>query len=55
MAKHINLTAKGDKIVSIFGVLFKDENLPKDGYVEMKDESQELSWGFGLEIDFDNI
>ena len=55
MAEHINLSARGDKIVPIFGGLFKDENLPKDGYVEMKDESKESSWGFGLEIDFDNI
>lgn len=50
MAELINLSPKADKVVPIFGGLFKDECLPKNGEVDLTDAP-----GFGLEIDFDNV
>ncbi len=50
MAELINLSPKADRIVPIFGGLFKDECLPKNGIVELSDRP-----GFGLDIDFENV
>lgn len=41
---------KADKIVSYFGNLFKDEPLPKDGYVELTDKP-----GFGVELNREEL
>lgn len=50
MAELINLSPQADRIVPIFGGLFKDECLPVNGEVVLSDKP-----GFGLEIDFENV
>jgi L-rhamnonate dehydratase len=44
------MSPKADKIVSYFGKLFKDEPLPKDGYVELSDKP-----GFGVELNREEL
>jgi L-rhamnonate dehydratase len=44
------MSPKADKIVSYFGKLFKDEPLPKDGYVQLSERP-----GFGVELNRDEL
>lgn len=50
MAEFLVMSPKADKIVSFFGNLFKDEPLPKDGYVEVPDKP-----GFGVELNREEL
>ena len=50
MAEFLVMSPKADKIVSFFGNLFKDEPLPKDGYVEVPDKP-----GFGVELNREGL
>ena len=40
--EFINLSPNGDKIVPVFGKIFTDEPVPKDGYITLSDKP-----GFG--------
>ena len=50
IAEFLVMSPKADKIVSYFGKLFKDEPLPKDGYVELSDKP-----GFGVELNREEL
>ena len=50
LAEFLVMSPKGDKIVSYFGNLFKDEPLPKDGYVELTDKP-----GFGVTLNREGL
>jgi len=43
MAEFLVLSPKGDKIVPLFGKLFLDEPLPKDGYIDLPDRPGEMN------------
>jgi L-rhamnonate dehydratase len=43
--EFINLSPNGDKIVPVFGKIFTDEPIPKDGYISLSDKS-----GFGVTL-----
>jgi len=43
--EFLNMSPNADKIVPVFGNLFKDEPLPKDGYIEL---SEKPGWGVEL-------
>ena len=45
------MSPKADKIVSFFGNLFKDEPLPKDGYVQLDDTKP----GFGVTLNREEL
>ena len=45
MAEFLNLSPKADAIVPLFGGLFPDEPLPKDGFIELDDKP-----GFGVTL-----
>uniref|UniRef100_A0A6B2LKD8 Enolase C-terminal domain-containing protein n=1 Tax=Arcella intermedia TaxID=1963864 RepID=A0A6B2LKD8_9EUKA len=45
MGEFLNMSPGADKIVPVFGNLFKDEPLPKDGYIEL---SEKPGWGVEL-------
>jgi len=45
MGEFLNMSPNADKIVPVFGNLFKDEPLPKDGYIEL---SEKPGWGVEL-------
>jgi len=46
MSEFLNLSPKSDKIVPLFGGLFPDEPLPKDGFIDLPDKP-----GFGVTLD----
>jgi L-rhamnonate dehydratase len=46
MAEMLNLSPNSDKIVPLFGGLFPDEPLPKDGFIDLPDKP-----GFGVTLD----
>ena len=48
MAEFLNLSPDSDKIVPLFGQLFKDEPLPENGYITLSDKP-----GFGVEFNYD--
>ena len=48
MAEFLVMSPKADKIVPLFGSLFLDEPLPKDGFIEISDEP---GWGVQLNRD----
>lgn len=50
IAEFLVMSPKADKIVSFFGNLFKDEPLPKDGYVEVPDKP-----GFGVTLNREEL
>jgi len=50
LAEFLVMSPKADSIVSFFGKLFKDEPLPKDGYVTLTDKP-----GFGVELNRDEL
>ena len=43
--EFINLSPNGDKIVPVFGKIFTDEPIPKDGYISLSDNP-----GFGVTL-----
>ena len=43
--EFINLSPNGDKIVPVFGKMFTDEPIPKDGYISLSDKP-----GFGVTL-----
>ena len=45
MAEFLNLSPKSDQIVPLFGGLFHDEPLPKDGFIDLPDRP-----GFGVTL-----
>ena len=45
MAEYLVLSPEADKIVPLFGNLFTNEPLPKDGYIDLPDRP-----GFGVEL-----
>eukprot|EP00937_MAST-01D_sp_MAST-1D-sp2_P006119 g6119.t1 len=45
MSEFLNLSPKSDKIVPLFGGLFPDEPLPKDGFIDLPDKP-----GFGVTL-----
>ena len=45
MSEFLNLSPKSDKIVPLFGGLFPDEPLPKDGFIDLPDRP-----GFGVTL-----
>lgn len=50
MAEFLVMSPQADTIVSYFGKLFKDEPLPKDGYVELSDKP-----GFGVTLNREEL
>mmetsp|Transcript_50928 Transcript_50928/g.55149 ORF Transcript_50928/g.55149 Transcript_50928/m.55149 type:complete len:419 (+) Transcript_50928:150-1406(+) len=50
IAEFLMMSPKADTIVSFFGNLFKDEPLPKNGYVELTDKP-----GFGVELNREEL
>ena len=50
LAEFLVMSPKADSIVSFFGNLFKDEPLPKDGYVEVPDKP-----GFGVTLNREEL
>ena len=46
--EFINLSPNGDKIVPVFGKIFTDEPVPKDGYITLSDKP-----GFGVTLNKD--
>ena len=50
LAEFLVMSPKADHIVSFFGKLFKDEPLPKDGYVELTNKP-----GFGVELNREEL
>lgn len=48
MAEFLNLSAKSDQIVPLFGNVFKDEPLPINGYIELSNKP-----GFGVELNYE--
>ena len=51
IAEFLVMSPKADKIVSFFGNLFKDEPLPSNGYVELKENRP----GFGVELNREEL
>jgi L-rhamnonate dehydratase len=51
IAEFLVMSPKADKIVSFFGKLFKDEPLPKDGFVELSADKP----GFGVTLNRDEL
>jgi len=43
--EFINLSPNGDKVVPVFGKMFTDEPVPKDGYISLSDKP-----GFGVTL-----
>ena len=50
LAEFLVMSPEADEIVSYFGKLFKDEPLPKDGYVELSNKP-----GFGVELNREEL
>merc|ERR1712110_1028552 len=50
MAEFLNLSPKSDTIIPYFGGLFKDEPLPKDGFIDLPDRP-----GFGVTLVKDSL
>lgn len=50
MAEFLNLSPKSDTIIPYFGGLFKDEPLPKDGFIDLPDKP-----GFGVTLVKDGL
>lgn len=50
MAEYLVLSPGGDEIVPLFGNIFKDEPLPKDGYVVLSDKP-----GFGVTLNKEEL
>ena len=50
VAEYINLSPHSDKIVPYFGDVFKDEPLPKDGFIDLPDKP-----GFGVTINMEGL
>jgi len=50
MAEFMMMSAQADKIEPNFGTVFKNEPLPKDGYITLSDKP-----GFGLELNRDAL
>lgn len=50
MAEYLVMSPKADKIVPLFGNLFKNEPLPKDGYLEIPETP-----GWGVELNKDAL
>ena len=46
--EFINLSPNGDKIVPVFGKIFTDEPVPKDGYITLSEKP-----GFGVTLNKD--
>jgi len=46
MAEFLMMAPKADKIVPLFGNLFVDEPLPKDGYLDL--DASKPGWGVSL-------
>lgn len=45
ISEFINLSPNGDKVVPVFGKMFTDEPVPKDGYISLSDKP-----GFGVTL-----
>lgn len=50
VCQYLILSPGGDKIVPLFGNIFKDEPLPCDGYVVLSDKP-----GFGVELNREEL
>ena len=50
VAEYINLSPEADTLVPYFGGLFKDEPIPKDGFIDLPDRP-----GFGVTLVRDNL
>jgi len=50
IGEFLNMSPKADKIVPVFGNLFKDEPLPKNGFIELSDKP-----GWGVELNKEEL
>lgn len=50
VAEFINMSPNADKIVPYFGSVFKDEPLPKDGFIDLPDKP-----GFGVTLNRESL
>ncbi len=50
MSEFLVMSPKADKIVPLFGIIFKDEPLPKNGILEIPEKP-----GFGVTLNIDEL